>query len=147
MAYDQGGAYRVTPHVGRAPIFLQSLMPIISKAGDIVTLKSSATATPMPTAVWLVYTLFLIYEVYIGRFFRYKNGYEIQPGGRYSVFNDQNGNYSLVISDALPQDSGSYEITIHNQYGTANSKTNLQILGWFSLCLFSYFSMNSFSRT
>ncbi len=58
MAYDQGGAYRVTPHVGRAPIFLQSLMPIISKAGDIVTLKSSATATPMPTAVWLVYTLF-----------------------------------------------------------------------------------------
>jgi hypothetical protein len=68
--------------------------------------------------------------------FRYKNGHEIQPGGRYSVFNDQNGTYSLVISDALPQDSGSYEITIRNQYGTANSKTNLQILGMFLVKIF-----------
>lgn len=50
--YDQGGAYKVTPHIGRAPIFLQSLLPIISKAGDIVTLKCAATATPMPSAVW-----------------------------------------------------------------------------------------------
>ena len=64
-------------------------------------------------------------------FLRYKNGQEIQPGARYSVFSDQSGNYSLVISDALPQDSGSYEITVRNQYGTANSKTNLQILGKF----------------
>jgi exonuclease VII large subunit len=71
--------------------------------------------------------------------FRYKNGQEIQAGGRYSVFHDQNGNYSLVISDALPQDSGSYEITIRNQYGTANSKTNLQILGWFSFLFFHCF--------
>ncbi|CAF1337506.1 unnamed protein product, partial [Adineta steineri] len=110
MAYDQGGAYKVTPHIGRAPIFLQSLMPMISKAGDIVTLKCTVTATPMPSATW------------------YKNGQEIQAGGRYSVFHDQNGNYSLVISDALPQDSGAYEITVRNQYGTANSKTNLQIL-------------------
>ena len=46
-------AYKVTPHVGRAPIFLQSLMPMISKAGDIVTLKCSCTATPMPSATWL----------------------------------------------------------------------------------------------
>lgn len=69
--------------------------------------------------------------------FRYKNGQEIQPSGRYSFFQDQNGNYSLVISDALPQDSGSYEITVRNQYGTANSKTNLQILG-------EYFSSMSF---
>jgi hypothetical protein len=45
-------AYKVTPHIGRAPIFLQSLLPIISKAGDIVTLKCTATATPMPSAVW-----------------------------------------------------------------------------------------------
>ncbi|CAF3702655.1 unnamed protein product, partial [Rotaria sordida] len=110
MTYDQTGAYKLTPHIGRAPIFLQSLMPIISKAGDIVTLKCTVTATPMPSAIW------------------YKNGQEIQPGGRYSVFQDQNGTYSLVISDALPQDSGSYEITVRNQYGTANSKTNLQIL-------------------
>lgn len=51
---DQGGAYRVTPHIGRAPIFLQSLMPMISKAGDMVTLKCSATAAPMPSAVWFV---------------------------------------------------------------------------------------------
>ncbi|CAF0816611.1 unnamed protein product, partial [Rotaria sordida] len=110
MTYDQTGAYKLTPHIGRAPIFLQSLMPIISKAGDIVTLKCTVTATPMPSAIW------------------YKNGQEIQAGGRYSVFQDQNGTYSLVISDALPQDSGSYEITVRNQYGTANSKTNLQIL-------------------
>jgi hypothetical protein len=67
-------------------------------------------------------------KVYL-MFSRYKNNQEIQPSGRCSVFNDQNGTYSLVISDALPQDSGSYEITIQNQYGTANSKTNLQILG------------------
>ena len=52
--YEQGAAYKMTPHVGRAPIFLQSLQPIISKAGDIVTLKCSVTATPMPSAVWLV---------------------------------------------------------------------------------------------
>jgi hypothetical protein len=26
---------------------------MISKAGDIVTLKCSVTATPMPSAVWL----------------------------------------------------------------------------------------------
>ncbi|CAF1688607.1 unnamed protein product, partial [Adineta ricciae] len=110
LTYDQGGAYKVTPHVGRAPIFLQSLMPVISKAGDIVTLKCTVTATPMPAATW------------------YKNGQEIHAGGRCSMFNDQNGNFSLVLSDALPQDSGSYEITVKNQYGTANSKTNLQIL-------------------
>lgn len=67
---------------------------------------------------------------------RYKNSQEIQPGGRYSVFQDQNGTYSLVISDALPQDSGSYEITVRNQYGTANSKTNLQVLGKFSSFFF-----------
>ncbi len=47
-------AYKVTPHIGRAPIFLQSLLPIISKAGDIVTLKCTVTATPMPSAVWFV---------------------------------------------------------------------------------------------
>jgi hypothetical protein len=28
-------------------------MPIISKAGDIVTLKCTVTATPMPAAAWL----------------------------------------------------------------------------------------------
>ncbi len=54
MGYDQVSAYKVTPHIGRAPIFLQSLQPIISKAGDIVTLKCSVTATPMPSAVWFV---------------------------------------------------------------------------------------------
>jgi hypothetical protein len=52
--YDHAGAYKVTPHIGRAPIFLQSLLPIISKAGDIVTLKCTVTATPMPSAVWFV---------------------------------------------------------------------------------------------
>lgn len=52
MPYDQMDAYKATPHVGRAPIFLQSLTPIISKAGDIVTLKCTATATPMPSATW-----------------------------------------------------------------------------------------------
>ena len=50
--YEQAGGYKVSPHVGRAPIFLQSLTPIISKAGDIVTLKCTVTATPMPSAVW-----------------------------------------------------------------------------------------------
>ena len=29
-------------------------MPIISKAGDIVTLKCTVTAVPMPTATWLI---------------------------------------------------------------------------------------------
>jgi len=52
--YDQGDAYKMTQSVGRAPIFLQSLQPIISKAGDIVTLKCTVTATPMPSAVWFV---------------------------------------------------------------------------------------------
>lgn len=50
--YEQAGGYKVSPHVGRAPIFLQSLTPIISKAGDIVTLKCTVTATPMPSATW-----------------------------------------------------------------------------------------------
>lgn len=81
----------------------------------------------MPSAVWFVF--FKDYSNHFFNSFRYKNGQEIQAGGRYLEFHDQNGNYSLVISDALPQDSGSYEITIRNQYGTANSKTNLQILG------------------
>ena len=54
LPYDATGAYKVTPHIGRAPIFLQSLNPTISKAGDIVTLKCTVTATPMPTAVWFV---------------------------------------------------------------------------------------------
>jgi hypothetical protein len=52
--YEQGSAYKMTPHIGRAPIFLQSLQPIISKAGDIVTLKCTVTATPMPSATWFV---------------------------------------------------------------------------------------------
>lgn len=47
------------PHVGRAPIFLQPLTPIISKAGDIITLNCIATATPMPSAVWLIYNIIL----------------------------------------------------------------------------------------
>jgi len=50
--YDQGDSYKLTPHIGRAPIFLQSLLPIISKAGDIVTLTCTVTATPMPSAIW-----------------------------------------------------------------------------------------------
>ena len=131
-AYDSASAYRVTSNIGRAPVFLQSLMPNISKAGDIVTLKCTVTATPMPSATWFVNffknanLIWFDFYLYV---YRYKNGQEIQVGGRCLIFNDQNGTYSLVISDALPQDSGSYEITVRNQYGTANSKTNLQILG------------------
>ncbi|CAF0822074.1 unnamed protein product, partial [Didymodactylos carnosus] len=109
MAYDSN-IFKVTPTIGRGPIFIHSLMPIISNSGDIVTLKCTITALPMPNATWL------------------KNGVEIHPGGRYSVFNDQNGNYSLIISDAIPNDSGIYEIDVKNPYGVAVSKTSLQIL-------------------
>lgn len=58
MPFDMTSGYRVTPHIGRAPIFLQSLTPIISKAGDIVTLKCTVTAAPMPTANWLTISFF-----------------------------------------------------------------------------------------
>jgi hypothetical protein len=134
MPYDGTGVYPMMSHVARAPVFLQSLMPIISQAGDIVTLKCAATGAPTPSASWSVFVVEpTIDNVFVVFVFRYKNGQEIQPGGRYSVFTDQNSTYSLVISDALPQDSGAYEIIVRNQHGTANSKTNLQILGKFVL--------------
>ncbi|CAF0827406.1 unnamed protein product, partial [Didymodactylos carnosus] len=100
----------VTPSIGRGPIFIHSLMPLISNSGDVVTLKCAITALPMPDATWL------------------KNGIEIHTGGRYSVFNDGHGNYSLVISDTSPDDTGVYEINVQNSYGVADSKTSLQIL-------------------
>ena len=93
---------------GKPPQILEKLKGVVCKEGQRVEFKCRITAKPMPEVKW------------------YKGENIIKPSKYFKMLKN-NEWYTLIISEAFPEDEGEYKCIVSNAVGTATLTANLKV--------------------
>lgn len=101
--------------VQNSPVFVYSPPSYTSAGiGDPLKLTAQISGNPSPKVTW------------------FKDGHPLDPDNRIKMLQDNN-NFTLLIVEALPEDSGSYQIDAVNPSGSASQSFSIDVKGGTSL--------------
>ena len=107
---------------GTPPIFLWQLQSQKVMDGDEVRFTCKVKASPMPQVQW------------------YHNGKIVQDNPDFRMsYNRESGEIVLFIVEVFPQDTGVYECAANNKFGSATTRAQLVVEGFF--CIHPIFSI------
>ncbi|CAH1976516.1 unnamed protein product [Acanthoscelides obtectus] len=98
------------PGQARAPMFITPLRDIAVTAGQAAKFECIVQSEPPPSTLWS------------------KNGRIIEHSNDYQI-HYRNGVCRLTVTQAYPEDAGTYTCTATNPAGTANTSATLQVPG------------------
>ncbi|KAJ8980936.1 hypothetical protein NQ317_000946 [Molorchus minor] len=104
------GKIILQPGQARAPMFITPLRDIAVVSGQAAKFECIVQSEPPPNVLWSKN----------GRIIEYSNDYQLHY---------RNGVCRLTISQAYPEDAGTYTCTATNPVGTANTTATLQVPG------------------
>ncbi|XP_060785969.1 myosin light chain kinase, smooth muscle isoform X4 [Neoarius graeffei] len=93
-----------------APVFLKELRDLRVMDGSQVTMTVEVTGHPAPEVLWL------------------QNGKEIQESEDFH-FESKGSQYSLLIQEVFPEDTGTYTCEAWNEVGEARTEASLTVQG------------------
>lgn len=111
MTYSEIFFFHIEPDPSQketAPIFTEHLRNVSIQNGQPVTFDCHITAHPKPEVSWN------------------KDGHKLTDSPRWKFIADDN-HYTLLIYEANPSDSGTFEIVVQNRHGAAKSEAVLTI--------------------
>lgn len=92
------------------PSFSQTIQDTFSQPGNLVRLDSKISGTPPIDIYWL------------------KNGRKLVQDNHFKMIKEQD-NYSLMIIEAMPDDSAKYECVAINKAGEARCQSSVEVAG------------------
>jgi titin len=97
-----------TPGAEKAPELVEPLKDQSVSEGQATVFKTRVTGKPQPIAQW------------------YKGDKVIKPSKYFQMITDREY-YSLRISEAFPEDEGTYKCTLNNPVGSVSTTANLRV--------------------
>ena len=98
-----------TPGAEKKPIITEPLKDQKTTEGHTVVFKTKAVGKPVPTAQW------------------FKGDKQIKPS-KYFQMNKEREYYSLKISEAFPEDEGTYKCVMKNTAGESSTSAKLSVM-------------------